>query len=108
MQPVFAAIRGSTRCSQRVARLAQLVKPRCILGTKLLLQLLPQTLRQRWTFSVGGNANLQIAALHDRTVVEVAVLEIVPGVAQNSARLRFPINSCILSGSGCRRKRQRG
>src|SRR5260370_6772662 len=57
-----------------------------------------KALSQRGPPAVRGNSDLQIAALHDRAIVKMAVLDVVHGVAQNSLRVSLAENSFIDSG----------
>src|ERR1700726_3910659 len=68
-----------------LASFAQRIQPRRILRGILLPQFFSETLCERGTFSVRGDGNLQIAALDDGAVVEMAVGDVVHGVAENTA-----------------------
>src|SRR4029077_15343752 len=70
-----------------LASLAQGIQPRGIFRGILLLQFFSQTLCERWAFSVGRDGNLQIAAMHNGAVVEMAVGDVIDGVAEAAAAL---------------------
>src|ERR1700736_1015417 len=62
---------------------AQGIQPRRVFGGVLLLQFFSETLCEGGTFSVCRDGNLQIAALDDGAIVEMAVSNVVDGVAEN-------------------------
>src|SRR5258708_1814938 len=76
------------------------LKPQLVLRPELLFELQAKTLRKRGTLAVGGNSDLQVAALHDRAIVKMAVLDVVHGIAQNSARVSLAKNSFVNAGRG--------
>src|ERR1700730_11193036 len=78
---VFFWIRAGAKF---LASLAQGIEPSGVFSGILLLQFFPQTLRERWTFAVRGDGNLQIAALHDGTIVEMAISNCIKGIAENA------------------------
>ena len=78
-----------------LAAAAQLVEPGLVLGPEHRRQLLPEPPGERRAVAGRGNRDLQVPALHDGGIVEVAVLRHVHGVAQYAP----------LAG-GCRQGRQ--
>ena len=63
-----------------------------VFGAELLFEFFAEALGERGAFAVGGNGDLEIAALDDRAVVEVAVIDVVDGVAEDVALVGFAIN----------------
>src|SRR5271166_4997319 len=68
---------------------AEPIEPGGVLGSELLLEFLAEALGERGTFAVGGDGDLEIAALDDGAVVEVAVVDVVDGVAEDAALVGF-------------------
>src|ERR1700757_2147113 len=68
---------------------AEVVKPGGVFGSELLFQILAQALGERRAFAVGGDGDLQVAALDNGAVVEVAVLDVVDAVAEDLALAGF-------------------
>ena len=73
--------------AQFFASFAEGIQPHGVLARILLLQFFTQSLRERRAFAVGGDGDLQIAALHDGAVIKVAVRNVVHGIAENAARI---------------------
>ena len=57
-----------------------------------MFEFFAETLSQGGAFAVGGDGDLEIAALDDRAVVEVAVVDVVHGVAEDVALVGFAID----------------
>ena len=72
-----------------LARFAEGIEPAGVFGWILLLQFFAHALGESGAFSVGGDGDLQIAALHDGAVVKMAVRDVVHGVAEDATGLRF-------------------
>jgi hypothetical protein len=78
-----------------ISRRAQLMQPCLILGSKLLLQFFPKSLRERRAAAIGGNGNLQVTPLHYCSVVEITIFGIVDRIAENVSQPRFPEDLAI-------------
>src|SRR6266852_1726265 len=89
MQKALGLFRLVLLGAEHIARDAEPLDPCGVLGAELLLKLLAQSLRECRAFSVGGDGDLQVAALDDRAVVEMAVFDVVHGVAEQAALVGF-------------------
>src|SRR5262249_4188557 len=87
---------GST---QHFARRTEPLEPAFVLRTKLRFEFFAQTLRESRTLTVGGNGDLQISALHDGAVIEMAVFDVIYGVAENSEGIGYAIDGLIHAGN---------
>lgn len=72
-----------------VAGGAERIEPGGVFGSELLFEFLAKALSKRRTFAVGGDGDLQVAALDDGTIVEVAVVNVVDGVAEDLTLVGF-------------------
>src|SRR5579863_8761329 len=86
MQPTFGGLGLIGLRTKHFASGAEPVQPGFVFGTELFGEFFPQTLRESGAFAIGGDGDLQVAALHDGTVVEVAVIDIVDSVAEGALR----------------------
>ena len=68
---------------------AEPLEPVFVFGAELFFEFFAEALGERGAFAVGGDGDLEIAALDDGAVVEVAVLDVVDGVAEDSALVGF-------------------
>jgi hypothetical protein len=68
---------------------AERVEPNSVFGAELKFEFLAKALGESRAFAVGGNGDLEIAALDDGSVVEVTVVNIVDGVAEDMALVGF-------------------
>ncbi len=91
MEPALGGLGvGSGRLrAEQVAGRAKPFKPGGVFGTELLFEFKAKALGEGRAFAVGGDGDLEIATLDDGAVVEVAVIDIVDGVAENVAALGF-------------------
>jgi hypothetical protein len=58
----------------------------------LFFEFLAKALGKSRAFAVGGDGDLEITALDDGAVVEVAVVDVVDGVAEDVAAVGFAID----------------
>jgi hypothetical protein len=84
-----------TASAQDLASGTKPFKPHFIVRAELRFELVTKPLRQRRAFAVRGDGNLQIPALHNRTIVEMAMRDVVDGVAQDAARFGLAKNSSV-------------
>ena len=96
---VFFGIRAG---AEFLASVAQGIQPRGVFRGILPLQFFSQTLGERRAFSVRGDGNLQISSLHDGAVVEMAVSDVVDGVAENASGSRGLKHSGVHGLNGSR------
>jgi hypothetical protein len=95
MQQVELAFLVEIAGQDEPASLAEFSHPRGVSGTKLFFELLTNFLSQRRTLSSGRNGNLQIAAIYDRGIVEIAKIGNVDHVAEHAPSLCFAIDAFI-------------
>jgi hypothetical protein len=81
--------------AENFAGSAEPVEPGSELGAKLIFEFGAKVLGERGTFAARGDGNLEIAALDDGAVVEVAVLVVVDSVAENVAFVGFAIDEFV-------------
>ena len=84
----FGVGAGRLRAEQ-VSGSAEPFEPGGVFWAELLLEFTTKALGEGRAFAVGGNGDLQIAALHDGAVVEMAVVDVVDGVAEDVAAFGF-------------------
>jgi len=89
MQNPFALVRTDRLLKKPLSLPPQFFYPMPIVGAKFLLKLLPQSLRQCWTLSVGGDRNLKRAAPDHGGIVKVAARRIIHHVREHASALRF-------------------
>jgi hypothetical protein len=71
------------------------VEPEGVFGGKLLFEFFAEALGKRGAFAVSGDGDLEVATLDDGAVVEVAVVNIVDGVAEDIAFVGFEKDGCV-------------
>ena len=84
----FGVGAGRLRAKQ-VTGNAEPFEPGSVFGTELLFEFKAEALGKSRTFAVGGDGDLQIAALDDGAVVKMAVVDVVDGIAENVAAFGF-------------------
>ena len=84
----FGVGAGRLRAKQ-VSGSAEPFEPGGVFWAELLLEFTTKALGESRAFAVGGNGDLQIAALDDGAVVEMAVVDVVDGVAEDVAAFGF-------------------
>src|SRR5438270_9917259 len=94
MEDALAYFRIEIGGSEFFALLAQLSNPRLILRTKLLLEFLANSLRESRALAGSRDCNLQVAALYNGRIVEIAILRVINRVAKN------PFGMCLSEDSG--------
>jgi len=75
-------------------------EPVFVFGAELLLEFLAKALGEGGTFAVGRDGDLEVAALDDGAVVEVAVIDVVDGVAEDVAAISFREHLSVEFGDG--------
>ncbi len=101
MQLLLALVGIHVAGEQPLPRFAQLANPGLVLGAELLLELDAKALGQGRTVPAGRDRDLQIAAIDDRRVVEIAVVRIVDGIDEHRADTRrFVDRARDVSGNG--------
>ena len=71
---------------------AEPIEPAGVFGPELFFEFLAEALGKRGAFAVGGDGDLEIATLDDGAVVEVAVVDVVYGVAEDVAVVGFAVD----------------
>src|SRR5271165_3341344 len=89
MEDGFDALEAGGFGAQCVAGLAQALEPRGVFFAVGDFYFLANALRQGGTLPVGGDGDLQVAALDYRAVIKMAVFNVVDGVAENAASFAF-------------------
>ncbi len=92
MQLLLSHVGVHVRREQLAPRFAQLLNPLGVFGTELLLELDADTLRERRAMACGRNRDLQIAAVDDRRIVEVAVDRIIDRVDEDPSAMRLLVD----------------
>ena len=87
VQDSFRAFRVWGFGAQDGARCAQFFQPFGVVFAVGFFQFHTDTLGQGGAFAVGGDGQLQIAALDDGAIVEMAVFDVIDSVAEDAARL---------------------
>src|SRR5207249_9650994 len=86
MQPLPPRSRIDVSRKQLESRLAELLDPLRVFGTKLLFELLAEPLRKRRALARRRDRDLEIAAVDDGRVIKIAIVWIVHRIAQDAAR----------------------
>src|SRR5579859_165221 len=103
MQQSPRPIRARAARAQSLACRPKPFEPGLIFRAELRLEFLAKPLRERGTLAIGGDCDLQIAALNDSSVIKVAMLNVVHGVAQRSSRFGATKNGFVHAwGGSCR------
>jgi hypothetical protein len=89
MEPDFGGFRVSGLGAEHFTGIAEPVDPRRIFRTELLFEFFAETLGQGWALAVGGDGDLELAALDYGAAVEVAMVDVVHGVAKDVTLVSF-------------------
>ena len=100
MKPLLGEFGLGVLRAEDLASCAEPIEPGGIFGAELCLEFLAQALGQGGAFAVGGNADLEIAALDDGAVVEMAVVDVIGGIAEDVAGFGFLEDGGVDFGDG--------
>ncbi len=87
--------------AQSFASGAEPFEPGYVFGTELLLEFPAKALSERGAFAVSGDGDLEIATLDDGAVIEMAVIDVVNGVAEDVASVGFGKDLSVEITDGC-------
>ncbi len=100
MQPLFGEFGLGVLRAKDFTSGAEPIEPGGIFGAELFREFLAEALSEGGAFAIGGDGDLEIAALDDGAVVEVAVGGVVDGVAENVAGFGFAEDGGVDFGNG--------
>ena len=86
---------------QLLPRLSKLLDPCLVLGSKLLLELSAQTLRESGTVSSSGDGDLEGAATNHCWIIEIAARGVIHDVAEHAAAPRLLPHPVVQFRGGC-------
>ena len=100
MQPLPGELGLGILRAKDLAGSAEPIEPGGVFGTELFLEFLAEALGEGGAFAVGGDGDLEIAALDDGAVEEVAVGDVIDGIAEDVAGFGFLEDSGVDFGDG--------
>src|SRR5580658_5716008 len=95
VQQFLCGVRTRSIRTKSFTRGTQPLQPYFIFGTEFRLEFHAKPLRERRALAVRGDGNLQVAALDYGSIVKMAMLGVIDGVAQDSARIRLAKNGFV-------------
>jgi len=95
MQPALGGFRIGGLGTKNFTGCAEPLEPSGIFRGELFFELLAKALGECRAFAVGGDGDLEVAALNDGAVIEVAMVDVVDGVAEDAALFSFEIDRLV-------------
>jgi hypothetical protein len=95
MEPALGGFRIAGLCAENFAGGAEPREPRGVFGAVLFFEFPAKALSESGAFAVGGDGDLKVAALDDGPVIEMAVVDVVDGIAKDVALLGFEKNGFV-------------
>jgi len=100
MEPFCSEFRFGVLRAEDLTSGAEPFEPGGVFGAELLFEFLAKALGERGAFAVGGDGDLEVAALDDGAVEEVAIIGVVDGVAEDAAGFGFAEDGGVDFGDG--------